>query len=78
MGRKRKRPADKKPLLKNSVYATSGAGMKKPKKRNQGLGLARESQAAGAAIKKGQKEAAIQALMKEKKLTYAQAAIELM
>jgi hypothetical protein len=78
MARKRKKLADKKPLLNNSIYATKGAGMKKPKKRSQGIALARDNRAAGSAIKKGQKEAKIQALMKEKSITYAQAVIELM
>lgn len=48
------------------------------KRKTAALRMLNESHQAGVAIRKAQKEAAIRRLMKEKGLTDAQAAIELM
>ena len=74
---KKKKKSTVKPLLKNVIYATKGAGMTKRRKKS-GTGSLKENQAVGKRIAAAQREAKIQARMKAKKITYAQAAIELM
>ncbi len=81
MGKKRKsigRSGQPTPFLQNWIYGAKGAGMKRQNRKAAALRLANESRQAGVAIRNAQKEAEIRRLMKEKGLTDAQAAIEIM
>lgn len=70
---------DNQPLSYRTGFTErKGAGMKRQNRKATALRLVNESRQAGVAIRNAQKEAEIRRLMKEKGLTDAQAAIEIM
>ena len=79
MSRRKKKPASGgTPLLKNGIYAKSGAGPKRRNKKQMAMANAKTTAESKRALEKGKKMLEIEEYAKKHKITITQAMIHFM